>query len=105
MERPTVETICEAYKETGLLPEKYHLAVRNNSCCPLGALYVNATRIKPMGEKETDIAYKWSEENFGKDFVCGLRRGFDNIVRCDEDGDYRIGFELGQKAAVALGVQ
>lgn len=96
--RISVADVLEAYRTTGLKPERGHAHVTQKKCCPIGALGLIA------GVHERD-RYGWADRKFGNEYVNGFLAGFDETnssASRDEQTESAIGFRDGIAAATAV---
>lgn len=93
MERPTLETVIEAYTQTKLKPTPCVTLNQESRCaCVVGALYASKHQ-----EPEYNDIFRWAKKLWGQSFVSGLANGFDNIYGSwvTNREDYELGRELG----------
>src|SRR4051812_26443717 len=99
MNRITVEQIVNAYKETGLRPQRFTMSpIGKGACCGLGII-----AFKEIGiEMEILGGPRKALNNLGlsNDYINGFIRGFDKYAQYSNPNDeHRAGWSDGYNAA------
>ena len=101
MERISVATVQEAYRQTGLIPTR-RLTYGNGFACPIAA--VAAARSFTERGEPWDFGHLVSYLGLSSSYTLGFMHSFDEIERLERPAypQYLVGYEDGQAAAAAL---
>ncbi len=95
MVRITPSQVISAYESVGYRPMRWStLNVTNKCACPIAVLYVNhydgvLPRCPENRYNNAELAIKWAEHQFGKEYTSGFVNGFDgrDIAGLGDNGD------------------